>query len=146
MVQQADGDGVVAETIEGNNILGMYITIGGDLAVTSFSITSPAAPGSVITISDTTRNMGAGAVGASTTTYYLTINNDTLDAADIVLGSRAVPPLAGGASDSATITVTLPGGLPAGSFYVYAVADSAGVVAETQENNNSAYRLLRITP
>ncbi len=51
-------------------------------------------PGSTITVTDTTRNVGGGLADASTTSFYLS-TNPTLDAADLWLGGRAVPALAG---------------------------------------------------
>jgi hypothetical protein len=89
----------VAETNEGNNTYGAFLTIGADLVVTSLVVPDGGA-GMPLAITDTTRNVGSSAAPASTTTYYLSTNNDVLDAADLVLGSRAVPALAAGASDT----------------------------------------------
>lgn len=62
------------------------------------SLKSPKAAGAGDTISlkDTTKNAGAGAAGATITRYYFSTNK-MLDAADVQLGGRAVPPLAAGA-------------------------------------------------
>jgi len=76
---------------EANNVYGSYITIGPDLVVASLMMPSNASAGMTISITDTTKNLGAGDAPASTTTYYLSINNDILDAADVALGSRAIP-------------------------------------------------------
>jgi uncharacterized membrane protein len=63
----------------------------------------------------------------------------------VALGSRAIPALAPGASDTGTVTVTIPPGTPNGTFYVYAKADSGNAVGESYENNNAnAYRVLRV--
>jgi hypothetical protein len=48
-----------------------------------------------------------------------------LDAADVVLGSRAVPALGAGASDTGSVTVTIPVGTPVGTHYLFAKADGA---------------------
>jgi subtilase family serine protease len=146
LLAKADGDDAVVETLETNNVYGTYITIGGDLVVSSLTMASEAGAGLPLTITDTTRNQGAGAVTASTTTYYLSTNNSSLDAADAVLGSRAVPALAAGVSDTGSVTVTIPAGTPTGQHYVYAKADAADAVAETSESNNTAYRPVRVGP
>ena len=117
-----------------------------DLVVTAMTIPDAGGAGATITITDTTRNQGTGVAGASTTTYYLSTNNNVLDAADVVLGSRAVPLLGPGASDTGSVTVTIPAGTPAGTQYLFAKADSADVVVENQEGNNTYARTIRIGP
>jgi len=64
----------------------------------------------------------------------------------VVLGSRAIPALAPGVSDTGSITVTIPAGTPTGTLYVFAKADAGGAVSETSEANNTAYGTLRIGP
>src|SRR5207248_1741119 len=68
--------------------------------------------------------------------YYLSL--DTVkDGTDVLLGgSRAIPALAAGASDTATVTVTIPTGTPTGTYFLLACADDLGVVPETNEANN----------
>jgi subtilase family serine protease/subtilisin family serine protease len=146
LLAKADGDDAQAEVLESNNVSWMYITIGSDLAITDLTVPTSARVGFAITISDTTRNQGAGTAAASTTTYYLSTNNGVLDAADLALGSRAVPALGSGVSNSGSLTVTIPPGTPIGTFYVYVKADADGSVSETNETNNTTYRFLRIDP
>jgi hypothetical protein len=52
------------------------------------------------------------------------------------LGSRAVSPLAVGASSVGTITLQMPAGTVARRYFLLAVADGENVVTETIENNN----------
>jgi subtilase family serine protease len=108
-------------------------------------LTVPAAAGagSTITISDTTKNQGAGSVGASTTRFYLSANA-SLDVSDTLLsGSRAVPSLGPGVSSAGSTNVTIPANVPSGSYYVIAKADADNVVAEVEEGNNTAVRAIR---
>ncbi|MGE5243729.1 MAG: CARDB domain-containing protein [Betaproteobacteria bacterium] len=116
-----------------------------DLAVSSLSTPLIAGAGQSIVISDTTVNKGAGPSEASVTGFYLS-SNLTLEASDANLGSRDVPPLAVGASSSATTTVTIPAGTPTGSYFVLAMADATRLVTESQENNNAAFHALRVGP
>ena len=56
----------------------------------------------------------------------------------MAIGSRAVPPLAAGASHAGTATLTIPGGTAGGFYYLIAKADGDGAVAEASELNNIA--------
>src|SRR5262249_13149378 len=142
---KADADDVVLESHETNNTYATTITIGADLVISAMSVPTAGGAGLAITVSDTTKNQGAGSAAASTTSYYLSADA-VLDPSDVLLGSRAVAPLAPGATDSGSITVTIPAGTGAGTFYVFAKADSADVVSETAETNNTSSRTLQIGP
>src|SRR5206468_10405639 len=62
--------------------------------------------------------------------------NTAVDAAGVSLGSRAVPLLAPGASDSAPTVLTVPPGTAVGSYYVLAKADVGSSIPESNETNN----------
>jgi subtilase family serine protease len=141
----ADGAGELAETQETNNAQYRSILVGNDLQLTAFTVPAYSGAGLTITLSDTTRNFGAGLVEATTTSYYLSANA-TLDAGDLLLGSRAVPALAAGASSTGSVTVTIPEGTPTGIYNVFAKADAGEVLVETYENNNTLSRSLRVGP
>jgi hypothetical protein len=132
LIAAADADGVVAETTESNNIINRGITIGSDLHVLTFTAPSDAGAGIAISITDTTRNQGTGSAGASTTSFYLSLDA-TLDAGDVLLGSRAIPALAGGASSSGSTSVTIPAGTATGNYTLFARADSGDAVSEAVE-------------
>ena len=136
LIAKADGEGVVTETAETNNISTRVIKIGPDLDITTLTAPASSAAGQTIAITDTTKNIGGGAADPSGTQFYLSANT-TLDASDILLGSRSVPLLAGGASSSGSTTVTVPLGTAAGSWYIIAKADGEGVVNEISEANNT---------
>jgi subtilase family serine protease len=72
----------------------------------------------------------------SATRYYLSTNT-TFDAADLLLGTREVPPLAAGATNSATVSLTVPAGTSRATYYLIMVADAGGEIAEVYENNNT---------
>src|SRR6185436_6954423 len=141
----ADADNVMAEMQEANNTFSRTIQIGADLVLTSLTAPSDAGAGLPITVSDTTKNVGASAVPASTTSYYLSTNS-LLDASDVLLGSRAVPALAAGASASGSVTLTIPAGTATGTYYVVGKADAGDVVSELVESNNTLYALVRVGP
>lgn len=116
-----------------------------DLRVSSLTAPTTGGAGTTISVTETTRNNGRGSAGASTTRFYLS-KNRTLDAGDALLGSRAIPALAGGASSTGTTSVTIPSGTSTGRYYIIAKADGHNAITETNENNNTRYRTIRISP
>ena len=98
-----------------------------------------------MTVTDTVRNYGVDVAAPSTTRYYLSLNA-AIDAADILLdGERAVPALAFNGSNTGSMSVTVPAGL-SGRYFLLAVADGLGAVAESNELNNVGLRLVTINP
>lgn len=132
---RADADAEVKEGLEGNNNRRRTITIGPDLVVSALSAPNNAAQGATITITDTTRNRGAGTAGLSVTRFYLSLT-ETFDSGAVLLGTRSVPSLGGGAQNQGTTQVTIPLQTPVGKRYIFAVADGPRHVAETNEGNN----------
>jgi subtilase family serine protease len=142
---KADAGNDVAESVETNNVLfASAIRIGPDLTIAALNAPSSAVAGSTIVVTDTTRNSGGGLTTASTTRFYLSANL-TLDAADVLLGSRAVGPIGAGATEAGSTMVAVPLGIPPGNYYVIGVADGGGVIAETNETNNTQFAFVRIT-
>ena len=144
VIAKADADGAVGETSEANNTAARAVSIGPDLVVSAFQVPSTVTAGSIVSVTDTTRNQAAGVAGPSTTRFYLSANI-ALDAADILLdGSRAIPALAGGASSAGSTSVTIPAGLPPGTYYLIAKADGDNTVAESAESNNTGARAFQV--
>src|SRR5436189_224285 len=82
------------------------------------------------------RLAGPAPAGAFTIRFYLS-SDETLDAGDVLLGSRTLGGLAAGASSPAVTTVTIPAGTPVPSSYrIIGVVDALGQQAETDEDNN----------
>ncbi len=134
----ADDGNAVAEHTETNNTKYAFVRVGGDLLVSGLTAPPRVAGRSTIVVSDTTKNNGEGAVGPSTTAFYVS-SNYLVDAGDVRLAQvRAVPALAAGASSAGSTDVTLPPLTP-GTWYLFAMADDANVVAETYETNNSRF-------
>ncbi len=143
IIAKADGEGILAEIVETNNTFIRTIYIGPDLVVTALSAPAAAAAGQTISVSDTTKNRGAGDAGPTLTEFYLSKNN-ALDASDTLIGSRTVPVLATGVSDPGTTAVTIPQGTAPGNWYIIAKADARGEVAEIWETNNIFSRLIKV--
>ena len=146
IIAAADGNNTVAECLEDNNS-GLFrsIRIGGDLAVTALTVPAKAGPGDAIVITDTTTNLGAGAVGASSVTRFYISSRAIFDGSAVPLpGGHAVPNLAAGAASTASTTVTLPSPLAVGTYYIYAVADADNAVSEIAETNNTTARTVLV--
>jgi subtilisin family serine protease len=146
IIAKADADNAAAETDEANNTIARTIQIGGDLVVSSLTVPPKGGVGGTIIVSDTTTNLGAAAVAASATRFYL--STDTiLNAPDMLLsGARSVPALAAGAGSAGSSTLSLPTTISVGVYYLIAKADGDNVVAEAQEANNTNVRSIAIGP
>src|SRR6185436_6699821 len=129
VLAKADWENAVVENTETNNTrASSAIRIGADLAITTLTAPATAAPGTAISVSDITKNQGAGNAEPSTTRFYLSTNT-IFDASDVLVGARAVPLLGDGASSSVTTSLTLPTTTATGTYYILAVADAANTVA-----------------
>ena len=99
-----------------------------------------------MTVTDTVRNYGADLAAPSTTRYYLSLDG-AVGAGDILLdGARSVPALDVNAYNTGSTTVTVPIGTTPARYFLLAVTDWPGVVAEANELNNVGLRLITINP
>ena len=145
IVAKADGPGALVETLEGNNTRAAAIAIGPDLAVTAMSAPATGGAGLPLTVTDTVTNQAGGAAASSTLRFYLSTNT-TFGAGDVLLGSRLVPSLAPGVNSPGSTSLTIPPGTAAGMYYIVAVADAAGEVAEINEANNTRAVVVKVMP
>ena len=145
VIETVDAADVVDEALETNNIYRSgLVRVGPDLTMSALGMPSTVMAGSTVNVSDTTKNTGGGAATPSTTAFYLS-SNTTLDAADIRLGIRVVPPLAAGISAAGTTAVTIPATLAPGTYYLIANADDGAAVGETTETNNTRRVTIQVT-
>ena len=145
IVAKADGPGALLETLDGNNTRAAAIAIGPDLAVTAMSAPATGGAGLPLTVTDTVTNQAGGAAASSTLRFYLSTNT-TFGAGDVLLGSRLVPSLAPGANSPGSTSLTIPPGTAAGMYYIVAIADAAGEVAEINEANNTRAVVVKVMP
>ncbi|HWR98240.1 MAG TPA: CARDB domain-containing protein, partial [Candidatus Methanoperedens sp.] len=146
----ADDGRVIPEADETNNCRVSTTTISitrPDLVVTA--VGNPPASGSAGTsfsVTDTTRNNGSAAAGATATGFRLS-SDATITTSDPALtGTRAVPALAAlGGTSSGSATVTIPASIAPGLYYLGACADNANSAAESVETNNCLGAATRIT-
>jgi subtilase family serine protease len=143
LIARADSAEAVDETNETNNTRIAVVQVGPDLLVSLGVVSFNQTAGATINLTDTVRNQGAGDAGPSTTRLYLS-SNYLFDPSDLPLGSRAVPAIAGGASQSGTTSIVIPAGTAPGTYYLIAVADADGNVAESSEANNVGWRTINV--
>ena len=136
----ADADNAWIETNETNNTrVGNTITIATrpvDLTVTAVAGPSAITDLQTITLTATVKNVGSDTAPASTLRWVLSADN-VIGTADITLASMATSSLKGGASEKLSTAVTIPPGVPAGSYTLGAIVDPDNSVAETSETNNA---------
>lgn len=146
VIAQADSGNTAAEVLETNNLkTGGGIKVGADLSVTVLTMPAYVGAGSVVTINDTTANLGATTAPESATKFYFSLNS-TLDVSDTLLAARVVPAVDGGSTSAASVQVTIPASLATGTYYVFANADADQAVAETVETNNSRRATIYVGP
>jgi subtilase family serine protease len=139
----ADHEGRVTEPDEANNtfVVAAQVQIRrADLAVTALAGPSTGVRGRTISVANTVTNLGNAAATAVRVSFFVS-PVDPRPGAGRQVGTRDILTLAATgapASVSTVITmVTLPANLEPGSYFLSAVADSAGTVAEGEESNNA---------
>jgi subtilase family serine protease len=148
ILARADAVNAIVETLENNNVRSSgAVRVGPDVIVSSVTVPAVAGAGATIAAVDVTKNQGAGSVAAppSSTAFYLS-TNALFDAADRLLGSRSVPALASGVSDTGATPVEIPNDTATGAYYLNAKADANSDVVESLETNNTKIAAIRIGP
>ena len=106
-----------------------------NLRMTVVNIASVA--GKTLTITNTESNVGTAHMTALSNTVKFYLSTDAImSTADIAIGSRVVPRLLAGQSNAATTTVTIPGTVTSGVYYVGACADAPSAQIESIEGDN----------
>ena len=129
----ADSTGAVTENNESNNTRSASFKVlkmkQPDLTVSVLSSNKAEyAPGETITISATVRNQGESASGG----FYV-----ALSSSDLTTQTKYVSSLAVGGTTTVTFTYTAPTFTSTKTVTVMATADSTGIVAESNESNNT---------
>lgn len=140
LIACANDTGSAAESNPSNNCrpsAGTVSVFAPDLVVTAVGDPPSAlASGSRFTVTNTVQNQGSATVGGSVTRYYLSTSQAREVSSVLLAGSRTVPSLKPGAESHQTVSVTVPPGMPLGSYYLLACADDKGKSMEGSEANN----------
>jgi thermitase len=148
VIARADDLNAVTESQETNNIrASASIKIGPDLIVSALTVpSSGAGAGGTVTVSDTTKNQGAGTpTAASTTAFYLSTNT-AFDASDRLVGTRPVMALAAGQTQMVSTPLQIPTDVATGNYFILARADVNNDVVESVESNNVNFAPIKIGP
>ena len=136
----ADGPNTITETNEANNsLVGNLITTttrNVDLSFTGAGSPKTAKNEASINVTATVKNLGTAAAPGSTIRWFLSTDN-IITTADTPLASISTAALAAGASRAVSVSTTVPGSVPAGTYYIGVIADPDNLVAETNETNNA---------
>jgi Peptidase M10 serralysin C terminal/CARDB len=113
-----------------------------DLSAMVTSSSTTIAAGATFTGNYWDLNLGMGAAPSSTTSFYLS-TDPTIDTADTPLGAANSPALAANSTpgwyDQQFVSLTVPGNLAPGTYYLGAIADPTNQINESNESNNSYY-------
>lgn len=106
-----------------------------DVLYTPTLSSSTVVRGNSVTFSYDVDNLGVGNAGSSTTGIYLSTDS-TITTADTFLTSDAVASILAGSYSSESLSVTIPGTLASGTYYLGAIADYSNAISESNESNN----------
>lgn len=103
--------------------------------------------GGTISISDTVANLGATAAVGVRVGLYLS-NDATITTSDRLLGFRTLARVENGEQSSGGGSFTVPASTTAGTYWIGAIADDLGTIAERSETNNvrAAAQTLNVRP
>jgi hypothetical protein len=131
---------------EANNILAanaINITVGADLTVRSVTGPPSVSVSTAFSVSNVVQNIGAGdsatnsRVGVYLSADAIITTNDTL------IGFRNINSILAGTTNIGGNSVTVPGSVTAGTYYIGAIVDYQDRVIETAEDNNAmGYQVL----
>ncbi len=114
----------------------VIVTIQTDVLITALSGSSTGEAGGWFTVSDTIQNQGTALAKGFYVGYYLSTDNVITDA-DVRIGSRWLPSLAAGSSNTSSTDVWIPSYLAADIYYIGAIVDDTQRVSDTNTANNS---------
>ena len=139
----ADVNNTVSESDEANNmavaVSMVNVLVDVDVIVSNVSAASTTiTAGESYIVATTVQNSGSSTVAAGMEVGIYLSSDSNIDMNDILIASWITSSsLEAGASESQDVTITELNNAAAGSFYIGAIADVKGSVAETEENNNS---------
>jgi len=153
----ADDEKKVAESNETNNCKASTTTVNvsrPDLVVSALNFIGAVSvpPGGVVQVFGETTNHGIVAAGASTTQFWLSLDQVKSSGDKLLVGSAPVPALPPTPGLNYALwqpQLTVPSSTNPGTYYVIACADASSAVTELVETNNctaSAGAFVTVTP
>ncbi len=147
IIAVADSTGIIPEPNEANNIKTSPSRIfiwRPDLSVQTVTPSGNTATGITnYTVSSTIKNGGSITTDTFYVSYYLSTDT-TKSSNDRYIGHATVNGLNGWSTTTATANCTIPKDIAQGNYYIIAVADSTGIIQESNEANNAKTSSSRI--
>ncbi len=112
-------------------------TAGADLVLNSLSGSSTVLVGGQISLATVVKNQGSGNAGPFRIGFYLSADASVTTGDTLFAVCDYSTGLGAGFSSTCSGSVSLPSGLTPGTYYLGAIVDDQGKVAETNENNNT---------
>ena len=137
----ANADAAITEGNGNNNQNTTPFTVNAatqlpDLVISSITASPTSGkPGDTISVTVTVKNNGPGSAPSSTTRVRLAAGT-TITTSDPLLDTFTAAALTSGQSQSYTVSVTIPSGQSAGSYYMGATANADAAITEGNGNNN----------
>ncbi|PSF35190.1 hypothetical protein C7H19_17570 [Aphanothece hegewaldii CCALA 016] len=148
---QADGDKYIAESNETNNLRYKTINITEapkpDLLITKLVAPQTVTAGYSLDVTFTLRNKGDASTGwyGSDTKFYLS-QDTVIDANDTYLDQVSSYYVDPDTSSTEKASIALSSKLAGGNYYLIAKADGNNDLVEKNENNNTFYTSIQVTP
>ena len=116
-----------------------------DLVQVQLNLPSKVTAGTSFIVLDEVENAGNDPSPRSMTGFCLS-EDDVCDEKDLRLGARRVPPLQARQTNAFQTVIKLPADVPAGEYYLVAVADATNAVVERYKNNNTRATRTQVLP
>ena len=116
-----------------------------DLVQVQLNLPSKLTAGKSFIVLDEVENAGNDPSPRSMTGFCLS-EDDVCDEKDLRLGARRVPPLQARQTNAFQTVIKLPADVPAGEYYLVAVADATNAVVERYKNNNTRATRTQVLP
>lgn len=116
-----------------------------DLVQVQLNLPSKVTAGKSFIVLDEVENAGNDPSPRSMTGFCLS-EDDVCDEKDLRLGARRVPPLQARQTNAFQTVIKLPADVPAGEYYLVAVADATNAVVERYKNNNTRATRTQVLP
>lgn len=138
LVARLDPNNLLAEANENNNsfVGPVPFSTGPDFTVGTVTIPAEVTPGGTMSVVTTINSVAVPYSGVVEYRLFASAGNNTLEPTDTNLGTFSVT-FAGQANRSDSQTITFPGNLPAGRYFVIASVDPSSRIVEVSETNNN---------
>jgi subtilase family serine protease len=142
----ADYANALPETDEVNNILAanaINLTVGADLTIRNVTGPASVTVSTAFNVSNVVQNIGAGDSATNSRVGVYLSDDAIITTNDMLLGFRNITSILAGTTNIGGNSVSVPGSVTAGAYYIGAIVDYQDRVVEVSEGNNAmGYQVL----